>query len=134
MTPAEIIYHRRVQVLDRAGQTSAAEACRTFGISHTTSYRWAGRAQRYGLAALLPKDRWPPVMPTATPPDQVEAVLAEAVARPTLAPASWSATWPTNGCVCRRRGSTSSWGATGSAGGPSGSLPWPSSPQPPPGS
>jgi transposase len=84
MTPAEIIYHRRVQVLDRAGQTSAAEACRTFGISHTTSYRWAGRAQRYGLAALLPKDRRPPVMPTATPPDQVEGVLAEAVARPTL--------------------------------------------------
>jgi hypothetical protein len=60
------------------------EACRTFGISRTTSYRWAGRAQRYGLAALLPKGRRPPVMATATPPDQVEAVLAEAVARPTL--------------------------------------------------
>jgi transposase-like protein len=84
VTPAEIIYHRRVQVLDRAGQTSVTEACRTFGISRTTSYRWAGRAQRYGLAALLPKGRRPPVMPTATPPDQVQAVLAEAVARPTL--------------------------------------------------
>jgi transposase-like protein len=82
VTPAEIIYHRRVQVLDRAGQTSVAEACRTFEISRTTSYRWVGRAQRYGLAALLPKGRRPPVMPTATPPDQVEAVLAEAVARP----------------------------------------------------
>jgi transposase len=84
VTPAEIIYHRRVQVLDRAGQTSVTEACRTFGVSRTTYYRWAGRAQRYGLAALLPKGRRPPVMPTATPPDQVEAVLAEAVARPTL--------------------------------------------------
>jgi hypothetical protein len=42
------------------------------------------RAQRYGLAELLPKGRRPPVMPTATPPDQVEAVLAEAVARPTI--------------------------------------------------
>jgi transposase InsO family protein len=84
VTPAEIIYHRRVQVLDRAGQTNVTEACRTFGVSRTTYYRWAGRAQRYGLAALLPKDRRPPVMPTATPPDQVEAVLAEAVARPTL--------------------------------------------------
>ena len=84
MTPAEIIYHRRVQVLDRAGQTSVTEACRTFGISRTTYYRWAGRAQRSGLAALLPKGRRPPVMPTATPPDQVEAVLAEAIARPTL--------------------------------------------------
>jgi transposase-like protein len=84
VTPAEIIYHRRVQVLDRAGQTSVTEACRTFGISRTTYYRWAGRARRYGLAALLPKGRRPPVMPTATPPEQVEAVLAEAVARPTL--------------------------------------------------
>ena len=84
VTPAEIIYHRRVQVLDRAGQTSVTEACRIFGISRTTYYRWAGRAQRYGLAALLPKGRRPPVMPTATPPDQVEAVLAEAVARPTI--------------------------------------------------
>src|SRR4029453_8610936 len=84
VTPAEIIYQRRVRVLDRAGQTSVTEACRTFGVSRTTYYRWAGRAQRYGLAALLPKDRRPPVMPTATPPDQVEAVLAEAVARPTL--------------------------------------------------
>jgi transposase InsO family protein len=84
VTPAQIIYHRRVRVLDRAGQTSVTEACRTFGISRTTYYRWAGRAQRYGLAALLPKDRRPPVMPTATPPDQVEAVLAEAIARPTI--------------------------------------------------
>jgi transposase-like protein len=73
-----------LQVLDRAGQTSVTEACRTFGVSRTTYHRWAGRAQRYGLAAPLPKGRRPPVMPTATPPDQVEAVLAEAVARPTI--------------------------------------------------
>ena len=43
MTPEEIIYHRRVQVLDRAGQTSVTEACRTFGVSRTSYYRWAGR-------------------------------------------------------------------------------------------
>jgi transposase len=84
VTPAEIIYHRRVQVLDHAGRTSVTDACRTFGVSRTSYYRWAHRAQRYGLAALLPKGRRPPVMPTATPPDQVEAVLAEAVARPTI--------------------------------------------------
>jgi transposase-like protein len=126
VTPAEIIYHRRVQVLDRAGQTSVTEACRTFGVSRTTYYRWASRAQRYGLAALLPKGRRPPVMPTATPPDQVEAVLAEAVARPTLVPASWSATSPIEGCACRRRGSRSSWSAIGSADGPSGWPRWPS--------
>jgi hypothetical protein len=68
VTPAEIIYHRRVQVLDYAGRTSVTEACHTFDISRTTYYRWAGRAQRSGLAALLPKGRRPPVMPTATRP------------------------------------------------------------------
>ena len=55
MTPAEIICHRRVQVLGRIGQTSVTEAFRTFGVSRTTYCRWAGRAQRSGLAALLPK-------------------------------------------------------------------------------
>jgi hypothetical protein len=36
-------------------------------------------------------------MPTATPPDQVEAVLAEASPDRPWAPASWSTTWPTVG-------------------------------------
>ena len=55
VTLAEIIYHRRVRVLDHAGRTSLAEACRTFGNSRTTYYRWADRAARYGRAALMPK-------------------------------------------------------------------------------
>jgi Helix-turn-helix domain len=94
VTPAEIIDHRRVQVLDRAGKTSVTEACRTFGISRTTYYRWAGRAQRSGLAALLPEGRRLLVMPTATPPDQVEAVLAERSPGRPWAPGAWSTTWP----------------------------------------
>src|SRR4029453_14036143 len=126
MTPAEIIYHRRVQVLDRAGQTSVTEACRIFGISRTTYYRWASRAQRYGLAALLPKGRRPPVMPTATPPDQVQAVLAEAVARPTLGARQLVGHLADRGCACRRRGARSSWSAIGSADGRSGWPRWPS--------
>ncbi len=84
MTLDEIGYHRRVRVLDRAGQTSITEACRTFGISRTTYYRWADRARRYGLAALMPKGRRSPAMPNSVPPETVEIVLAEAVARPTL--------------------------------------------------
>jgi transposase len=55
VTPAEIIYHRRVQVLDRAGQTSVTEACRTFGVSRTTYYRWAGRASAMGWPRCCPK-------------------------------------------------------------------------------
>lgn len=36
VTLDEIVYHRRVRVLDRAGHTSISEACRTFGISRAT--------------------------------------------------------------------------------------------------
>lgn len=84
VTLDEIVYHRRVRALDHAGQTSVSEACRTFGISRTTYYRWADRAARYGLAALMPKGRRSPAMPNAAPPEIIEITLAEAVARPTL--------------------------------------------------
>jgi transposase-like protein len=128
VTPAQIIDHRRVQVLDRAGQTSVSEACRTFGVSRTTSYRWAGRAQRSGLAALLPKGRRPPVMPTPTPPDQVQAVLAEPIARPTLGARQLVDHLADRGVRLSPSGSRSSSGVTGSAAGPSGWPRWPSSP------
>ncbi len=84
VTLDEIVYHRRVRVLDHAGQTSITEACQTFGISRTTYYRWAERARLYGLAALMPKGRRSPAMPNSVPPETVEVVLAEAIARPTL--------------------------------------------------
>jgi transposase len=83
-TPDEIVYHRRLRLLDHAEQTSITEACRTFGISRTTYYCWADRAQRYGLAALMPKGRRSAAMPNSIPPETVEIVLAEAIARPTL--------------------------------------------------
>jgi transposase-like protein len=134
VTPAEIIYHRRVQVLDYAGRTSVSDACRTFGVSRTSDYRWAGRAQRYGLTALLPKGHRPPVMPTATPPDQVEAVLAEAVARPTIGAQRLVDHLADRGYACRPPGSRRSCGVTSSADALSGWPPWPSSPPPLPAS
>src|SRR5579871_1206574 len=84
VTLEEIIYQRRVRVLDHAGVHGVSATCRTFGISRQTYYRWAERAARYGLAALMPKHRRRPAQPNATPPHVVEIVLAEAVARPTL--------------------------------------------------
>jgi transposase InsO family protein len=134
MTPAEIIYHRRVQVLDRAGQTSVTEACRTFGISRTTYYRWVGRAQRSGLAALLPKGRRPPVMPTATPPDQVEAVLAEAVARPALGARQLVDHLAVRGARLSPSGVQKLLRRHQLGRRANGWLPWPSSPRPPPAS
>jgi len=61
VTRAEIIYQRRVAVLDYALRVgNVAEACRVFGISRTRYYEWKGVADRYGLAALLPKERRAP--------------------------------------------------------------------------
>jgi transposase InsO family protein len=84
VTLNEIIYHRRVRVLDHAGIHGVASTCRTFGISRQSYYRWANRAARYGLSALMPKARRSSRQPNATPAHIVEIVIAEAVARPTL--------------------------------------------------
>jgi transposase InsO family protein len=84
VTPNEIIYQRRLRVMERARQISVSEACRVFGVSRTTFYRWQARVSAYGTAALMPKGRRPPAMPNATPTWVVEELLAEAVIRPTL--------------------------------------------------
>jgi transposase InsO family protein len=85
VTPAEIIYQRRIAVLDHAQRTgNVAEACRVFGISRKTYYEWKGVADLYGLDALMPKARRKPQMPDATPTHVVEALLTLAVTQPTL--------------------------------------------------
>jgi len=84
LTPAEIIYQRRVHVIERAAVIGVAEACRQAGVSRTTYYRWCDRAERYGLSALMPKERRRPHVCTQTPPHEEEVILAEAVSRPTL--------------------------------------------------
>ena len=85
MTPAEIIYQRRIAVLEHAAKTgNVAETCRTFGISRTRYYQWKGVADRYGLDALVPKARRRPQMPEATPTHVVETLLTLAVVEPTI--------------------------------------------------
>lgn len=84
MTPQHIIHDRRVRLIEHAAQVGVSRACRTFGVSRKTYYEWVKKARQYGLSALMPKDRRPPVMPNATPPEEVSVILAEAVARPTL--------------------------------------------------
>ena len=84
MTPADIIYQRRVRVLERAAVVGVTRACQQAGVSRTSYYRWVGRASSYGLSALIPKDRRRPVMPTQVPAHEEEVILAEAISRPTL--------------------------------------------------
>lgn len=85
MTRDEIIYHRRVRVLEHAAGTgNVAATCRTFGISRKTFYAWRAVAERYGLEALMPKARRRPQLPNTTPTHVLHELLALAVAEPTL--------------------------------------------------
>jgi transposase InsO family protein len=85
VTPTEIIFHRRVQLLDHARRTgNVAQACRTFGVSRTRYYEWKSLAERYGLEALMPKGRRMPQLPNATPTHVVAELLTLAVVEPTI--------------------------------------------------
>jgi hypothetical protein len=85
VTPAEIIYHRRVRVLEHAAETGNVSAtCRTFGVSRTRFYEWRKVAEAYGLEALMPKDRRAPQMPNATPTWVVNELLNMVVTEPTI--------------------------------------------------
>jgi ABC-type molybdenum transport system ATPase subunit/photorepair protein PhrA len=51
VTSAEVIYNRRVRLLEYAEKIgNVSEACRVFGVSRTRFYEWKKRAERYGLA------------------------------------------------------------------------------------
>jgi hypothetical protein len=85
VTPAEIIYHRRVRLLELAGELgNVSAACRQMGISRTRYYEWRAMVARYGLAALMPKERRVPQLPNATPTHVLEELLTLAVLEPTL--------------------------------------------------
>ena len=61
-----------------------AATCRTFGVSRTRFYEWRKLAERYGLEALMPKERRVPQMPNATPTWVVNELLTLAVTEPTI--------------------------------------------------
>lgn len=85
MTHDDIVYDRRVRVIEHAARTgNVSETCRVFGISRKTYYQWLAKAEQYGLSALLPKARRAPHQPNAMPAEEVSIILAEAIARPTL--------------------------------------------------
>ena len=84
-TSAEIIYHRRVRLLDLAEELdNISAACRQIGVSRTRYYEWKNTAELYGLEALWPKDRRRPAQPNETPTHVVADLLTVAVVEPTL--------------------------------------------------
>lgn len=84
VTPDQIIHARRAHVLEQAALTDVTTACKAAGVSRTSYYRWVAKAEKYGLSALMPKDRRAPVMPNAMSAEEVSTILATAVAKPTL--------------------------------------------------
>lgn len=84
-TSTEIIFHRRVRLLELAAELgNVSEACRQFGVSRTRYYEWKKVADRYGLEALVPKDRRRPAQPNETPTHVVAELLVLVVVEPTI--------------------------------------------------
>lgn len=84
-TSADIIYQRRVRLLDLAEQLgNISEACRLMGISRTRYYQWRRMADQYGPEALIPKDRRRAQQPNETPTHVIADLLAVAVVEPTI--------------------------------------------------
>lgn len=84
-TSAEIIFHRRVRLLELAvelGNVSAA--CRQLGVSRTRYYEWRRVADAYGLEALWPRDRRRPAQPNQTPTHVAAELVVLATVEPTL--------------------------------------------------
>jgi transposase len=89
VTHEDIVYDRRVRLINHAAKIgNVAEACRVFGVSRNTYYGWLGKAEKYGLSALLPRERRTPHQPNAMTSEEVAVILSEAVTRPTLGPRS----------------------------------------------
>ena len=116
MTPAEIIYQRRIAVLEHAGKAGDVAACRVFGISRTRYYEWKSRAKRYGLDALMPKERRAPQMPEATP-TMSSNLLTLAVLEPTIGCRQYADRLGDRGFSSPSRPCKNTWWPTGWAGG-----------------
>jgi hypothetical protein len=85
VTPEEIIYHRRVRVLELAEELgNVSLACRQIGVSRKKYYEWKHIAENHGLEALWPRERRRPLEPNETPAHVVEELLALAVIEPTI--------------------------------------------------
>jgi len=85
VTATDVIYQRRVAAIVYAAEIdNVSEAARVFGVARQTLSEWIGLARRYGISALVPKGRRRPQQPNEMATWEIEAILAEAVARPTL--------------------------------------------------
>jgi len=84
-TSSDIIYQRRVRLLDLAGELgNVKRACELMGISRTRYYEWRKIAEQYGLEALMPKPRRRPQHDHETPTHVIADLMTIVVVEPTL--------------------------------------------------
>ena len=64
MTDDDLIFKFRLALFSHVGETgNVREACRVFGVHHSTFYRWREQVLRSGLEMLRPRERRLPRMP-----------------------------------------------------------------------
>jgi transposase InsO family protein len=89
----DVLYGYRLALFSLARELgNVREACRIFGIHHSTYYRWRGPVLRSGLEMLRPRERRPPRMPNQTSQLTEQRVLAFSLGHPGLGPRRISAT------------------------------------------
>jgi transposase InsO family protein len=83
MTPADIVYQRRLAVVTHAIEIgNISEAARRFGVSRKSVHDWKNLFVSYGPDGLRPKDWRRPAQPNATPTWVVDELLRLAVTEP----------------------------------------------------
>jgi transposase-like protein len=90
MTKAEqarlVAWRHRILQFAADGDRSVSRACRHFGISRKTFYKWKGRYGAHGAAGLCDRPRAPLRSPRATAADVVRKILSSSTrtASPTM--------------------------------------------------
>ena len=134
VTPAEIIYHRRVRLLALADELgNVAAACRQMGISRTRYYEWRAVVAALRAGGVDAQGAPHPQLPNATPTHVVEDLLTLAVIEPTIGCRQYADRLAERGYRIARRRCRSCSSTTAWAGVPNGSLGPRRSPRRPPG-
>ena len=65
MVDDDVLYRFRLRLFSLAEELgNVREACRIFGIHHSTYYRWQGQVVRFGLEMFRPRERGSRACPT----------------------------------------------------------------------
>jgi transposase InsO family protein len=89
----DVLFRFRLRLFGLAAELgNVREACRIFGVHHSTYYRWRGPVLRSGLEMLRPRERRSPRMPNQTSQLVEQRVVAFALGQPGLGPRRISAT------------------------------------------